>query len=444
MPLLQERIAIDRRLIAKKAVQFLGIEEKKQVDAKTQSGPGGRPGDRKAISPVDDDTDFFLREKRMEQPMDLAVGVHCDGTPSLRKKKADDCRRQGGKKKGKDKGRKDRLEAMLSERQTARDEGSRDFQSAERRLGKKILEIDGISKGYDGRTLFSGFSFSFVKGQKIALIGDNGSGKSTFLDIIAGHTEPDEGSIDRGINTFFGYYDQLGRNLSSSKTVLEYTEDIGKNIAMGDGEIVSASRFLEFFGFPVSMQRTPISLLSGGERRRLYLITRLASNPNFLLFDEPTNDLDIETMEKLEAYITAFPGCAIISSHDRTFLDMTTEMTLSIEDGSIRLFPGSYSAWKEARLQEEEEPSPSPAPQKAGRSQRERKGLSYKEKKEKEALEQEIVELEALIKKLEESFSTPDATELGTLHERTLKYEEAKNAVEAKTERWMELEELDG
>ena len=345
---------------------------------------------------------------------------------------------------GKDKGRKDRLEAMLSERQTARDEGPRDFQSAERRLGKKILEIDGISKGYDGRTLFSGFSFSFVKGQKIALIGDNGSGKSTFLDIIAGHTEPDEGSIDRGINTFFGYYDQLGRNLSSSKTVLEYTEDIGKNIAMGDGEIVSASRFLEFFGFPVSMQRTPIGMLSGGERRRLYLITRLASNPNFLLLDEPTNDLDIETMEKLEAYITAFPGCAIISSHDRTFLDMTTEMTLSIEDGSIRLFPGSYSAWKEARLQEEEEPSPSPAPQKAGRSQRERKGLSYKEKKEKEALEQEIVELEALIKKLEESFSTPDATELGTLHERTLKYEEAKNAIEAKTERWMELEELDG
>ena len=345
---------------------------------------------------------------------------------------------------GKDKGRKDRIEAMLGERSRPREDRPRDFQSAERRLGKKILEIEGISKSYDGKSLFSDFSFSFVKGQKIALIGDNGSGKSTLLDILAGHTEPDEGSVDRGINTVFGYYDQLGRDLKSSKTVIEYTEDIGERVVMGDGEEVSASRFLELFGFPVQMQRTPIGMLSGGERRRLYLITRLVMNPNFLLFDEPTNDLDIDTMERLEEYITSFPGCAVISSHDRTFLDVTTDMTFVIEDGSINLFPGSYSEWKEYRSDEEAEAKKAAAAKEKSqprRPQREKKGLTYKEMKEKEALEAEIGELENLIGDLEASFATAEETPLGTLQERTRKYEEARKELDEKTERWIELED---
>ena len=345
---------------------------------------------------------------------------------------------------GKDKGRKDRIEAMLGERSRPREDKPRDFQSAERRLGKKILEIDGISKSYDGKQLFSDFSFSFVKGQKIALIGDNGSGKSTLLDILAGHTEPDEGSVDRGLNTVFGYYDQLGRDLKSSKTVIEYTEDIGERVTMGDGEEVSASRFLELFGFPVQMQRTPIGLLSGGERRRLYLITRLVMNPNFLLFDEPTNDLDIDTMERLEEYITSFPGCAVISSHDRTFLDVTTDMTFVIEGGSITLFPGSYSEWKEYRSEEEAEAKKAAAAKDKSqprRPQREKKGLTYKEMKEKEALEAEIGELENLIGELEASFATAEETPLGTLQERTRKYEEARKELDEKTERWIELED---
>ncbi len=345
---------------------------------------------------------------------------------------------------GKDKGRKDRIEAMLGERSRPREDRPRDFQSAERRLGKKILEIEGISKSYDGKSLFSDFSFSFEKGQKIALIGDNGSGKSTLLDILAGHTEPDEGSVDRGINTVFGYYDQLGRDLKSSKTVIEYTEDIGERVVMGDGEEVSASRFLELFGFPVQMQRTPIGMLSGGERRRLYLITRLVMNPNFLLFDEPTNDLDIDTMERLEEYITSFPGCAVISSHDRTFLDVTTDMTFVIEDGSINLFPGSYSEWKEYRSDEEAEAKKAAAAKEKSqprRPQREKKGLTYKEMKEKEALEAEIGELENLIGDLEASFATAEETPLGTLQERTRKYEEARKELDEKTERWIELED---
>ena len=347
---------------------------------------------------------------------------------------------------GKDKGRKDRIDQMLSERTKVYEDKPKDFQSAERRLGKKILEIEDISKSYDGKMLFSGFSFSFVKGQKLALIGDNGTGKSTLLDILSGHIEPDSGMIDKGINTIFGYYDQLGRELESTKTVLEYTEDIGERVIMGDSEEVSASRFLELFGFPVQMQRTPIGMLSGGERRRLYLVTRLVQNPNFLLFDEPTNDLDIDTMERLEEYITSFPGCAVISSHDRTFLDMTTDMTLVIENGKISLFPGCYSEWKESRKAEELQRKAVvvPAPQSQKRQERERKGLSFKEQKEKESIEKEIEELEVLIKELEDSFSSAETTELGTLAERTRKYEDARLSLDEKTERWIELEDKAG
>ena len=340
---------------------------------------------------------------------------------------------------GKDKNRKDRIAEMQSQIRKVREDKQKDFTSMERRLGKKILEIQNISKSYGEHHLFSDFSYSFVKGMKLGLIGDNGSGKSTLLDIIYGRTEPDSGTVDKGVNTHFGYYDQLGRELESSKTVLEYAEDIGDRVVYAEGEEVSVSRFLELFGFPVSMQRTPIGMLSGGERRRLYLITRLVNNPNFLLLDEPTNDLDIETMQNLEEYISSFPGCAIISSHDRTFLDITVDMLLILDNGKITLFPGSYSDYKETKDKKQSEAAPSVKEQQ--KPKRERKGLSYKEEKERDSLIEEINIIEDAIRKLEDSFSTADETELGTLQERTKKYEENKKALDEKTERWLELEE---
>ena len=341
---------------------------------------------------------------------------------------------------GKDKNRKDRIEEMEDSLHSVRDPRQREFTSGTRRMGKKVLEAEGIAKGYDGKMLFSDFTFSFQKGQRIGLVGRNGSGKSTLLDILTGRTEPDNGSVDKGVNTHFGYYDQLGRDLQSSKTVLEYAEDIGKTIRLSEKEEMSASAFLERFGFPPRMQRTPIGMLSGGERRRLYLITRLLSNPNFLILDEPTNDLDIETIENLEDYISSFSGTVVITSHDRTFLDITTEMLLVIRDGKITLFPGNYTEWKEAEDAERKQEEPQ-IKQKAERPQRERKGLTYKEKKELEEIETRIAETEALIAKLEESFSTVDSTEFGTIAERTKLYNEKKEELERMTERWMELEE---
>ena len=344
---------------------------------------------------------------------------------------------------GKDKNRKDRIYEMQSQLRQVREDKQKEFSSLERRLGKKILEVENISKGYDGRTLFSGFSHSFVKGEKIGLIGDNGCGKSTLLDILSGILLPDEGTVDKGVNTQFGYYDQLGRNLKSGKTVIEFAEDISKRVRYTDGEDVTAARFLEIFGFPPSKQRTPVELLSGGERRRLYLISRLLSNPNFLLFDEPTNDLDLKTMENLEDYITSFPGCAIISSHDRTFLDITVDMLFIVENGMITLYPGNYSEWKEEKEKEASQRKEVVIenPQAKEERPRAKKGLSFKETREKETLEKEIEVLESLIEDLEASFSSVEDGPLGSLKERTIKYEESKIALDQKTERWLELEE---
>ena len=345
---------------------------------------------------------------------------------------------------GKDKNRKDRIEEMQLSLEKVRDDKMTEFTSLERRLGKKILDLTEISKKYGDRTLFSDFTFSFTKGMKIGLVGNNGSGKSTLLDIMDGRTLPDSGNVDKGVNTVFGYYDQLGRNLESKKTVLDYALDYGERVRYSKGEDVTTARFLEIFGFPSSMHRTPIELLSGGERRRLYLITRLISNPNFLLLDEPTNDIDIETMENLEEYISSFPGCAMISSHDRTFLDCTVDMLFVIENQKITLFPGNYTQWKEEKERIEKEEKITETVKEKERTERhgkEKKGLSYKEAREKEMLEKEIEEIEALIGKLEESFVTAEKTELGTLQERTKLYEDKKNLLDEKTERWLELEE---
>ena len=345
---------------------------------------------------------------------------------------------------GKDKNRKDRIEEMQSSLEKVRDDKMTEFTSLERRLGKKILDLTEVSKKYGDRTLFSDFTFSFTKGMKIGLVGNNGSGKSTLLDIMDGRTLPDSGNVDKGVNTVFGYYDQLGRNLESKKTVLDYALDYGERVRYSKGEDVTTARFLEIFGFPSSIHRTPIELLSGGERRRLYLITRLISNPNFLLLDEPTNDIDIETMENLEEYISSFPGCAIISSHDRTFLDCTVDMLFVIENQKITLFPGNYTQWKEEKERIEKEERITETVKEKERTERhgkEKKGLSYKEAREKEMLEKEIEEIEALIGKLEESFVTAEKTELGTLQERTKLYEDKKNLLDEKTERWLELEE---
>lgn len=333
---------------------------------------------------------------------------------------------------GKDKNRKERIENMLSSVHNVQDIKQNQFSSLERRLGKKILECEDISF----KDLFSSFSYQFKKGDKIGVVGDNGTGKSTLLDILTGHKEPTTGVVDIGVNTVFGYYDQLSRDLNTKKSALEFINDIAERIFTGEGEM-SSSQFLEYFGFPPTRQRTEVSVFSGGEKRRLYLISKLALNPNFLVLDEPTNDLDIKTMENLEQYISSFTGCCLIVSHDRAFLDCTCDYLFVIENNKITLFAGSYTQYRE-KIKERVEEKIKPV-QENIKTKREKKGLSWKEGKEKEELEKKMDSLNELILKLEESFSDIQANSLGSLQERSKKYEEAKAELEKSEERYLEL-----
>lgn len=363
---------------------------------------------------------------------------------------------------GKDSGRKARIQQLLDSKHKVADDQQAAFTSTSRRLGKKILEVDSISKAYGEHPVITDFSFSFVKGQRIGIVGPNGSGKSTLLDLLTSHIRPDSGIIDTGINTVFGYYDQLGRNLTSDKGVLEYMQDISERIVLAPGYEVTAARFLEIFGFPASFHRLPISVLSGGERRRLYLISRLIRNPNFLVLDEPTNDLDLDTMQRLEQYVLDFEGCVLVVSHDRAFLDCTCDQLFILDGtGDIHSYAGTFSEYRQDYEQEgmlgtsavlsrtKNAPSPSEAKESAMRQepegqprQRQKKGLSYKEQKELDTLTEEIENLEAEQARLEESFATVGTTEDGTMQERTKRYEMVRDLLEQKNARWEELAEL--
>ena len=340
---------------------------------------------------------------------------------------------------GKDKNRKERIETMLSQVRNVQDARQTSFSSLERRLGKKILELKHVSRSFDGRTLFEDFSYSFKKGDRIGVVADNGMGKSTLLDIVAGVIEPDSGMIDRGVNTHIAYYDQLGRTLPMDKSALDFLEDISSRVLFCGGEI-SAERLLELFGFSRAKMRTLMSVYSGGERRRVYLISRLMENPNFLILDEPTNDLDIPTMENLEEYIASFPGCCLIVSHDRAFLNCTCTSLFVIQDGKVLDIPTTYTQWKEgadARPRDQATPKTDTAQ----RPRREQKGLTFKEHREFETIEAEIEEMEQEKVRLEAGFTDIGETADGTLAQRTRRYEELVRLIDEKTERYFVLAE---
>ena len=340
---------------------------------------------------------------------------------------------------GKDKNRKERIETMLSQVKNVQDARQTSFSSLERRLGKKILDLKHVSRSFDGRTLFEDFSYSFKKGDRIGVVADNGMGKSTLLDIVAGVIEPDSGMIDRGVNTHIAYYDQLGRTLPLDKSALDFLEDISSRVLFCGGEI-SAERLLELFGFSRTKMRTLMSVYSGGERRRVYLISRLMENPNFLILDEPTNDLDIPTMENLEEYIASFPGCCLIVSHDRAFLNCTCTSLFVIQNGKVLDIPTTYAQWKEgadARPRDQATPKTDTAQ----RPRREQKGLTFKEHREFETIEAEIEEMEQEKVRLEAGFTDIGETEDGTLAQRTRRYEELVRLIDEKTERYFVLAE---
>jgi ATP-binding cassette subfamily F protein uup len=312
------------------------------------------------------------------------------------------------------------------------------------RLGKKILGLQNVSKSFGEKTVIQDFSYQFKRGDRIGIIGANGSGKTTLLEIIAGRLQPDAGEIDRGETVVIGYYDQENREFDESQRLIDYVREVAENIVTAEGDVITASQMLDRFLFPPAMQYQPIATLSGGERRRLYLLRMLMSAPNMLLLDEITNDLDIPTLVALEEYLETFPGCLVIVSHDRYFLDRTIDYILRFERGShdefrIREYPGNYSVFLEIREREKggEKPqkqapvvAPNPSPTK--------RKLSFKEARELEELESRIAAAEARKAEAEAELAAhgSDHVLVARLYE---ELQSLNETLERDMERWAEL-----
>jgi ATP-binding cassette subfamily F protein uup len=326
-----------------------------------------------------------------------------------------------------------------------------------KRLGGKVLELHNISKNFpkgfvnEGQTktipVINNFSYKFTKGEKIGIFGDNGSGKSTLLNIITQTIQPDSGTIDVGINTSFAYYTQNPVIKDTSMPVLEYIKETAEHITMNDGKVLSASRFLEEFGFEGKIQYSPVSTLSGGELKRLYLVKLLLTNPNFLILDEPTNDFDIFTMNILEDFLINYKGCLLIVSHDRYFMDKVADTLFILEEnGDVSGFVGKCSEYIEyreelkAQKEEEERAKKSVERQSSTPTQSSTKTkLTFNEQKEFETLDKEIPELEEKKSLLEEKMSTTDYEELQKITE---EYKAISTELEQKYERWEKLAEF--
>ncbi|MCT4601710.1 MAG: ABC-F family ATP-binding cassette domain-containing protein [Marinifilum sp.] len=318
-----------------------------------------------------------------------------------------------------------------------------DIKSA--RLGKKILELEGLYKSFGDLKILEDFSYKFQRGEKIGIVGKNGTGKSTFLNIITRNIEPDAGSIEIGETVVYGYYKQDGITINENERIIDVIKDIAESIDLGNGKVMSASQFLEYFLFPPKTQYNYVSKLSGGEKRRLYLMTVLMKNPNFLILDEPTNDLDIMTLNVLEEYLMNFKGCLIIVSHDRYFMDKVVDQMFAFEGmGKIRNFPGNYTIYRDTIAEEEKElkkiEKPAKPKKEKPKPNNTNKKLSFNEKREFEQLEDDLEALNTEKEELEMAMSS------GTLSNDELmlkasRIEEVINLIDEKELRWLELSE---
>jgi len=314
-----------------------------------------------------------------------------------------------------------------------------------KRLGKKIADVYSISKSFDGNPIVEDFSYKFSRFQKAAIVGDNGTGKSTLLNMLTGILPPDSGTVDIGETVVFGYYRQDGLSFSDDSKVIDVITDIAETIQTSDGNYLTAAAFLEHFLFLRHTHYRFVHTLSGGEKKRLYLLSVLMKNPNFLVLDEPTNDLDIMTLEVLEEYLKVFAGNLLVVSHDRYFTDEVAD-TLFVLDGTpqIKQFPGKYSDYlkeiKEREAKEKEQANVSKSPKKNTSSASNKQKLSYKEKTEFEELEHELEKLNAEKAEIEKMLSeaTVDAEEIT---KKSKRLSELNEMIDTKEFRWLELSE---
>ncbi|NJO41335.1 MAG: ABC-F family ATP-binding cassette domain-containing protein [Cyanobacteria bacterium RU_5_0] len=358
----------------------------------------------------------------------------------------------------KQKARIDRIHDMR-DREFKQTQSKVEISTASRRIGKKVIELSHISKAYGDRTLIHDFTYEFNPEDRIGIIGSNGAGKSTLMNIITGRVQPDSGTVELGSTIHIGYFDQHSDDLSlnPNQRVIDYLKDVAELVKTADGSVITASQMLERFLFPPDQQYAPLHKLSGGEKRRLFLLRVLMAAPNVLILDEPTNDLDVQTLSVLEEYLEDFNGCVIVVSHDRYFLDRTVDTIFALESGgNLRQYPGNYSVYLDYKQIEEQSVSrqsstvneikefskPQASKSETPIAVKPRK-RSYKEKREFEQLESQIPQMEAEKAELENLLSNhppTDFTELKNLAERLAQLGEA---IDSATERWLELAELE-
>ena len=362
----------------------------------------------------------------------------------------------------KQKARIDRIREMQN-KEFKQTQGKVEIDTPGRRIGKKVIELENISKSYQGRTLFNDFSYEFTPRDRIGIIGGNGAGKSTLMNIITGRIKPDTGKVDIGKTIHIGYFDQHSDNLldaiNENQRVIDYIKEIAEVVTTADGSKITASQMLERFLFPPNQQYAPIHKLSGGEKRRLFLLQVLMAAPNVLILDEPTNDLDVQTLAILEDYLEDFNGCVIAVSHDRYFLDRTVDFIFAIEpQGKIRNYPGNYSIYldykraeteankaqeKESEIKDKSVNNKVKNSHKKSTTNNKNRRLSNYERREYEQLEAKIAEMETTKETLEKTlYHNPpiDFTQVQELSEQLAALNEK---IDTTTERWMELAERD-
>ncbi len=387
----------------------------------------------------------YYLEKREERKAATAQQMASD--ENLYRKELEWMRRQPQARATKAKSRIESFYDLEDRLRKEREQGRVKLDVKSTYIGKKIFEVEGLYKAYGERVILKDFTYTFSRYEKMGIVGENGVGKSTFLKMLMGEVAPDSGKIDIGQTVRFGYYSQSGILFDDNTKVIDVVSEIAESIDLGDGRRLSASQFLQYFLFEPKTQHNFVGRLSGGERRRLYLCTVLMQNPNFLILDEPTNDLDIMTLQVLEEYLQSFSGCVIVVSHDRYFMDKVADHLLVFEgEGRTKDFPSSYTdylVWRELKAQQEHaapttQPKREPAKQSTPKPTSTK--LSFKEKREFESIEKELPELEQTKSELEMQLSS------GTLSvdELTAKSEEISQIMERIDEltfRWLELSE---
>ena len=308
------------------------------------------------------------------------------------------------------------------------------------RLGNKIVEFKEVSFSYPEKKILHDYSHIFARGQKIGIIGKNGVGKSTFLKILEGEIQPDSGEIERGDTLVFGHFKQDGIEIKANQRVIDFVTDIAESFPLANGRSLSASQFLQLFLFEPQQQYTPIDKLSGGEKKRLQLLSVLFRNPNFLILDEPTNDLDLPTLTVLENFLNEYQGCVLVVSHDRYFMDKIVDELMIFEgEGKISTFFGTYTEYfLEQKTKQQAVVKEKPVEDKPKNSTGNK--LTFKEKKELEALEKQLPELESHLKTLENQLNDP-SLEYDQIAEISASYQQLKDNLEVAEMRWLELSE---